>query len=150
MLRRRRIILSKCFSLLLMNHECKEQMWSMWLSFAEQWCNPNLFLYEKWTERWTSRPRWVPNLVKHYNMFAVCHQRSHNKSFCQVDNHLIVVIATIVFGMGLDCPNIRRITIYWGPPDSMEAYLQEAGMAGRDGLLSKAIFVQHRRSEHNQ
>ena len=61
------------------------------------------------------------------------------KAFCDVNSTFRVVIATIAFGMGLDCPNIRGI-IHWGPQDSMEEYLQETGMAGRDGLSSKAIL----------
>ena len=52
------------------------------------------------------------------------------------------MIATIAFGMGIDCPNIRRI-IHFGPPSSTESYIQEVGRAGRDGLLSEAIMFHH-------
>ncbi len=55
------------------------------------------------------------------------------QSFCQVDGLLCVVIATVAFGMGLDCPNVRRI-IHWSPSQDMEQYVQETGCTGRDGL----------------
>ena len=52
---------------------------------------------------------------------------------------LRVIVATIAFGMGLDCPNIRKV-IHWGPSADVESYLQETGRAGRDGETSEAIL----------
>ncbi len=51
-----------------------------------------------------------------------------------------VLVATCAYGMGVDKKNIRSVVHFDSPP-SVEAYLQEAGRAGRDGLPARAVLV---------
>ncbi|XP_051213624.1 uncharacterized protein [Lolium perenne] len=74
----------------------------------------------------------IKSNIYHGKMGGKAREESH-RSF--VRDEVLVMVATIAFGMGIDKPDVRCV-IHYGCPKSLESYYQESGRCGRDGLPS--------------
>lgn len=62
------------------------------------------------------------------------------RSFNDPNGTIRVLVATIAFGMGVDCKGVHR-TIHFGPSKNLESFVQETGRAGRDGKQSTSYLL---------
>ena len=53
--------------------------------------------------------------------------------FSHRNGYLRVLIATIAFGIGVNCQGVQRVIIHFGPPKTVKGYIQEGGRCGREG-----------------
>lgn len=87
----------------------------------------------------------APNLVKYrlVDMYTKCTEPSIKEdivtAFSKPEGKLRIIVATIGFGMGLDCSDVRQI-LHWGASHDIESYIQESGRSGRDGYAANAVL----------
>jgi ATP-dependent DNA helicase RecQ len=88
------------------------------------------------TAEWLSRQGFTA--LPYHARLPVEERQRNQRRFLMEDN--IIVVATIAFGMGIDKPDVRFVA-HLDLPKSIEAYYQETGRAGRDGLSADAWMV---------
>ena len=91
-----------------------------------------------------TEPPGAPDIMQFrlVDMYTHCTHQSVKDSILhnfKIDSPLRIVVATVAFGLGVDCPDVRHI-IHWGVPDDMETFIQETGRAGRDGKVSCSLL----------
>ena len=93
-----------------------------------------------------SKTKEVADYLKEHEISAdhfhagLSRETKETKQTAWKENRTRVIVSTNAFGMGIDKPDVRLV-IHLELPDSVEAYFQEAGRAGRDGEKAFAVLI---------
>lgn len=79
-------------------------------------------------------------IASSYYHAGLQHEERSRRQDEWIRNKTRVMVATNAFGMGIDKPDVRLV-IHVDLPENLEAYYQEAGRAGRDGLRAYAVII---------
>lgn len=81
--------------------------------------------------------------AQYYHAGLNLEERSQKQNYW-INNEIRVMVATNAFGMGIDKPDVRFV-VHYEIPESLEAYYQEAGRAGRDEKKAYAVILYQER-----
>lgn len=108
-------------------------------------CSQLFLFFRDVLEEEITDPIGFPDIAKFHlvDMFTACStpklKASILKSFSSTNSRSRVVVATVAFGMGIDCSDVRYI-YHWSPPSDIETYIQETGRAGIDNNAAFATL----------
>ncbi len=77
------------------------------------------------------------NSLPYHGGMSAEDRRTHQRRFTR---ETLIMVATLAFGMGIDKPDVRFV-VHMELPKSVEAFYQETGRAGRDGLAAEAFML---------
>uniref|UniRef100_A0A7M5V0T6 DNA 3'-5' helicase n=1 Tax=Clytia hemisphaerica TaxID=252671 RepID=A0A7M5V0T6_9CNID len=83
-------------------------------------------------------------LVEEFHAYSPQSVKNHVLAQASIlESHLRVIICTSAFGMGVNVKGFNRC-IHFGPPSTVESFVQEVGRVGRDGSPSESILMFHK------